>query len=60
MMTCGYSSCLIFAVLFLGMLFLCLAMCLGGFIRARRNGKSGCCCGSGAGGRDDESFDGGK
>ena len=42
------------AALFLGMILFCMAMCLGGFMRARRNGKSGWCRGSGAGGRDDE------
>lgn len=55
MTTCLSPLFLIGAVLFLGMGFLCIAMCLGGFIRARRSGKSGWCCGSGSGDRNDES-----
>ena len=60
MTACGYPLCLIFTVLFLGMVFLCLTMCLGGFTGGRRHWKKGWCRGPGAGGRDEDSLTGRK
>ena len=48
------------AVLFLAVVLICMALCLGGFFRVRRHGKPGWCCGPGTGGRDEECSNGRK